>query len=171
MMDELGWIYFCDRLGETYRWRGENVSTVEVENTISEKLKSIEVIVYGVEIAGQEGRAGMATIVDSSVDVKKLYDDIKLDLTSYARPVFIRLVKEVEHTGRELLFFIVIFFFVNNIHLKIGTFKAKKNILMDEGYNVNIIKEKLFYFDTKQQTYLLLTKQVFDDIQNQKLKL
>ena len=120
---------------------------------------------------GQEGRAGMATIVDSSTDVKKLYNDIKRDLTSYARPVFIRLVKEVEHTGRELLFFIVIFLFVNNIYLKIGTFKAKKNILMDEGYNVNIIKDKLFYFDTNQQTYLLLTKQVFDDIQNQKLKL
>ena len=102
MMDEHGWIYFCDRLGETYRWKGENVATVEVENVISDKLKSTEVSVVGVEIPGQEGKAGMAIIVDDSLDVKDLNNNIKNDLTSYAKPLFIRLVKEVEHTGKSI---------------------------------------------------------------------
>jgi acyl-CoA synthetase (AMP-forming)/AMP-acid ligase II len=101
MMDELGYIYFCDRLGDTYRWKGENVSTVEVENIMSEKLKSTEVIIYGVEVPGQEGKAGMATIVDEKFDIKCLHDLIKNDLTSYAKPQFLRLVKDVEHTGKE----------------------------------------------------------------------
>ncbi len=100
MMDELGYIYFCDRLGDTYRWKGENVSTVEVENIMSEKLKSTEVIIYGVEVPGQEGKAGMATIVDDKFDIKCLHDLIKNDLTSYAKPQFLRLVKDVEHTGK-----------------------------------------------------------------------
>ncbi len=100
-IDEYGWIYFCDRLGETYRWKGENVSTVEVENIISEKLKSTEVIVYGVEVPDHEGKAGMATIVDDKLDIRKFYDNLKNDLTTYARPLFIRLAKNVEHTGNE----------------------------------------------------------------------
>lgn len=53
MVDEFGWVYFCDRLGDTFRWRGENVSTTEVENIISAKLNFLEVVVYGVEIPGQ----------------------------------------------------------------------------------------------------------------------
>lgn len=101
MIDEFGWIYFCDRLGDTYRWKGENVSTIEVENIMSEKLKSTEVIVYGVEVPGSEGKAGMAAIVDVTFDVKQLNDLIKNDLTSYARPLFVRLVTEVEHTGKH----------------------------------------------------------------------
>jgi acyl-CoA synthetase (AMP-forming)/AMP-acid ligase II len=50
--DKFGYMYFCDRLGDTYRWRGENVATVEVENVISSFLNAAEVVVYGVEIPG-----------------------------------------------------------------------------------------------------------------------
>ncbi len=99
MYDNFGWMYFCDRLGDTYRWRGENVSTVEIENIISAALDSIEVIVYGVEVPGQEGRAGMANIASSNVNMPMLSLIIMKDLASYARPVFIRLNKNVEHTG------------------------------------------------------------------------
>ena len=99
MCDEYGYIYFCDRLGDTYRWKGENVSTVEVENIISAKLNFTEVVVFGVEIPGQEGRAGMVAILKLDVDLKKLYDDLKKDLPAYSRPVFIRLVEDVDHTG------------------------------------------------------------------------
>ena len=99
MCDEEGWFYFCDRLGDTYRWRGENVSTVEIEDIISSKLDSAEVIVFGVEIPGQEGRAGMAAIIKENLDIEKLTIDIKQSIPAYARPIFIRVAKEVEHTG------------------------------------------------------------------------
>ena len=54
--DVYGYMYFADRIGDTYRWKGENVATIEVENAVSKNLNSIEVVVYGVEIVGQEGR-------------------------------------------------------------------------------------------------------------------
>ena len=95
--------YFCDRLGDTYRWRGENVSTIEVENVISKHLNSSEVVVYGVEIPGQEGKAGMATITSTNVNMKELGEYIKADLPSYAKPLFVRLVAEFEHTGKNCL--------------------------------------------------------------------
>ena len=95
MADKDGWIYFIDRLGDTFRWRGENVSTVEVENIISARVNSLEVIVYGVEVKGQEGRAGMATLMSLDVDVKKLGQHIKQDLPAYAKPLFIRLNDQV----------------------------------------------------------------------------
>jgi solute carrier family 27 fatty acid transporter 1/4 len=100
MCDKYGFIYFCDRLGDTYRWKGENVSTVEIENIISAKLDFTECVVYGVEIPGQEGRAGMVSILKLDVNLKKLYEDLKKDLPPYARPVFIRLVDNVDHTGK-----------------------------------------------------------------------
>lgn len=99
LCDEEGWFYFCDRLGDTYRWKGENVSTVEIEDIISSKLDSAEVIVFGVEIPGQEGRAGMAAIINENLDIEKLTIDIKQSIPAYARPIFIRVAKEVEHTG------------------------------------------------------------------------
>ncbi len=91
MYDNDGYIYFVDRLGDTFRWRGENVSTVEVENAISARLDSREVVVYGVEVNGQEGRAGMATLMTLDVDVRQLGEDLKKDLPAYARPLFLRL--------------------------------------------------------------------------------
>ena len=101
LCDEEGWFYFCDRLGDTYRWKGENVSTVEIEDIISSKLDSAEVIVFGVEIPGQEGRAGMAAIINENLDIEKLTIDIKQSIPAYARPIFIRVAKEVEHTGQQ----------------------------------------------------------------------
>ena len=101
MTDALGYIYFCDRLGDTFRWRGENVSTVEVENTLSQNLNSTEVVVYGVEVPGQEGKAGMATLncrLDS-VNLVDLGTKIKNNLPSYARPVFIRFKNDLDYTG------------------------------------------------------------------------
>jgi acyl-CoA synthetase (AMP-forming)/AMP-acid ligase II len=121
MYDSYGYMYFCDRLGDTYRWRGENVSTIEVENIISKHLNSREVVVYGVELPGQEGRAGMAAILDSSdnIDINELSKNIINSLPSYSRPVFLRFAKEVEHTGMINTFiflaFLLAFFFFNKL--------------------------------------------------------
>jgi acyl-CoA synthetase (AMP-forming)/AMP-acid ligase II len=105
MYDSYGYMYFCDRLGDTYRWRGENVSTIEVENIISKHLNSREVVVYGVEVPGQEGRAGMAAILDTpnNIDVVQLSKIVASNLPSYERPVFVRLVRQLDHTGRAHL--------------------------------------------------------------------
>jgi solute carrier family 27 fatty acid transporter 1/4 len=101
MMDSLGYMYFCDRLGDTYRWRGENVSTIEVENVISRNLDSREVVVYGVEVPGQEGKAGMAALnfQPDALDLGLLGAQLKNELPNYAKPMFIRFVENVEHTG------------------------------------------------------------------------
>ena len=107
MMDYYGYIYFVDRLGDTFRWKGENVSTIEVENIISTFINSKEVVVYGVEVPGQEGRAGMATLITDSIDIKRLSEYVKANLPSYAKPLFIR-IGEVEHTGKFILNFYMI---------------------------------------------------------------
>jgi acyl-CoA synthetase (AMP-forming)/AMP-acid ligase II len=98
--DALGYLYFADRLGDTYRWRGENVATIEVENALSSRLNSSEVVVYGVEVPGQEGKAGMAAIIlNNTIDMDKLAKYLINDLPAYARPIFIRLVNSLDHTG------------------------------------------------------------------------
>lgn len=60
VMDELGYLYFRDRTGDTFRWKGENVSTTEVEGTLSRLLDMADVAVYGVEVPGMYGKAGGA---------------------------------------------------------------------------------------------------------------
>jgi acyl-CoA synthetase (AMP-forming)/AMP-acid ligase II len=154
-MDKYGYMYFCDRLGDTYRWRGENVATIEVENVISKHLNSAECVVYGVEIPGQEGRAGMAAIKanECDIDLARLAASIKTQLPPYAKPLFVRFTAELEHTG---------------------TFKAKKNKLVEENYNVKVLDKKsesVFYFDLKEQAYAMLTHEIYENILNGNIRL
>jgi solute carrier family 27 fatty acid transporter 1/4 len=154
MYDKYGYMYFCDRLGDTYRWRGENVATIEVENVISKNLNSTECVVYGVEIPGQEGRAGMAAIKSKETDVNlsQLSAQLKHQLPAYAKPLFVRFVSELEHTG---------------------TFKAKKNKLVEENYNVKLLgaSEPVYFLDAKAQTYARLTNEVYENILNGNVRL
>lgn len=150
MADKDGYIYFCDRLGDTYRWRGENVSTVEVENLISSRLDSTQVVVYGVEINGQEGKAGMATLMKLDANIKKLGEHLQADLPSYAKPLFLRLNDQVDHTG---------------------SLKVQKSRLVNEGFNVNLFTDKTFYFDARTKSYNVLTRDIYDDIQNGKIRM
>ena len=82
------------------RWKGENVSTYEVENVISTRLQSTLVVCYGVQIPNHEGRAGMAAILRNDVNMDDLGEYLKKDLPAYAKPMFIRLTQNVEHTGK-----------------------------------------------------------------------
>ncbi|CAH1711812.1 unnamed protein product [Aphis gossypii] len=93
--DEYNFYYFKDRTGDTFRWKGENVSTSEVEAAISNIVKLKDCIVYGVEIPHTEGKAGMVAIVDESndLDLDKLSAGINKSLPAYARPLFLRIVK------------------------------------------------------------------------------
>ena len=86
-----------------FRWKGENVSTSEVEATVSNVLELKDATAYGVEIEGTEGRAGMVAIPaqdEKEVDLEKLAKGVNDKLPGYARPMFVRLVKELHMTGK-----------------------------------------------------------------------
>jgi acyl-CoA synthetase (AMP-forming)/AMP-acid ligase II len=115
VMDKFGYIKFCDRLGDTYRWRGENVATIEVENIISKYLNSSETIIYGVEIPGEEGKTGMAAFVkNDNLNLKDLSNYLKDHLPAYARPLFIRLLNDIEYTGKYIFSFKIILYIKKN---------------------------------------------------------
>src|SRR6202035_747198 len=91
-IDEHGFYYFVDRVGDTYRWKGENVSTAEVLTAIMASRGVIDGVVYGVTVPGTDGRAGAAAlVVDAEFDVATFRRDIALRLPAYARPLFLRL--------------------------------------------------------------------------------
>ena len=94
-------MYFVDRMGDTFRWRGENVSTVEVESVISSVLEQVDSVVYGVDIPGVEGKAGMAAIVEDAAkfDLDSFLQRLKAELPSYSIPLFLRLVNSIDITG------------------------------------------------------------------------
>jgi solute carrier family 27 (fatty acid transporter), member 1/4 len=144
--DQYGWIYFVDRIGDTFRWRGENVSCTEVENIISSHLDSLEVCVYGVEVKGQEGRAGMVAISKLDVDVNKLGLDMKRSLPPYAVPLFIRLCEHIDHTG---------------------TFKAQKKNLVYQNFDIDLItnNDSVYYFDKKKDSFIKLNREMYEQIQ------
>ena len=150
-IDEDGFLYFCDRMGDTFRWKGENVSTMEVEAAMQKILQLRDVTVYGVEVPGSEGRAGMASIVGSrdTVDLSGLAQQLFLSLPAYAVPLFVRLIPTAELTG---------------------TFKLKKVKLRNEGFNVSL-PDPLFYLDSSSKTYESLSEDIHQKIQDGKIRL
>ena len=97
--DENGFFFFVDRIGDTFRWKGENVSTNEVAEVVAAVEGIQEANVYGVEIPGKDGRAGMAAIVmlpGKKVDLKALGAHVAKQLPSYAVPIFLRLLPECD---------------------------------------------------------------------------
>lgn len=113
--DKFGNLFFKDRTGDTFRWKGENVSTSEVEAVLSNIVNYKDVVVYGVEIKGQEGRAGMAAVLDpeNSLDLDSLAEGIKKELPSYARPIFVRTLRKLDMTGKR---FTRLFFYPRVLH-------------------------------------------------------
>jgi len=152
VMDELGWLYFKDRAGDTFRWKGENVSTMEVEATVSAVVGLRDCVVFGVEIPGTEGRAGMVAIPDPErkVDVEKLYEGLREKLPAYARPIFVRLVNKIDVTA---------------------TYKLKKRDLQSEGFNPELVgKGSVHMLDSKQQCYQPLSQEQYNNIINGNLR-
>ncbi|KAI6209561.1 Protein CBR-ACS-22 [Aphelenchoides besseyi] len=149
--DKFGYLYFKDRRGDTYRWRGENVSTMEVEGVLQPIMSIEDATVFGVEISGREGRAGMigATLTDGAdVDdlLKELSARLSEQLASYAIPVFVRICKHVERTG---------------------TFKLKKTDLQKQGFDPSKCDgDSLFYWEYSNRQYLPLDQQQYESIQS-----
>lgn len=103
--DSEGLWWFCDRIGDTFRWKSENVSTTEVSEALGSHPRVIEANVYGVEIPGHDGRAGCAAVLFQGPVDQTLLDDIaihaKTRLPKYAVPNFLRVVKTVTATGNN----------------------------------------------------------------------
>ncbi len=142
--DKLGYFYFVDRIGDTFRWKGENVATSEVAEAMSVYPGIEEANVYGVAVPGADGKAGMASIVSSDgIDLEKFHAHLEKQLPEYAQPLFIRLQREMEVTG---------------------TFKHRKVDLVKEGFDPETISEPVYFNDPKAKQFVLLDKPLYDRI-------
>eukprot|EP00531_Pseudo-nitzschia_arenysensis_P009833 CAMPEP_0116142264 /NCGR_PEP_ID=MMETSP0329-20121206/14816_1 /TAXON_ID=697910 /ORGANISM="Pseudo-nitzschia arenysensis, Strain B593" /LENGTH=690 /DNA_ID=CAMNT_0003637489 /DNA_START=45 /DNA_END=2117 /DNA_ORIENTATION=+ len=174
--DRWGFLYFCDRVGETFRWKGENVSTSEVARALltcsqssensGSRLKGSnaesdfeEAVVYGVEVDGHPGRAGMATVVlsqsmrndDHRNDAnqtrqRSLWHSLQVELPRYAQPLFIRITKEIEKTPTQ---------------------KYKKKKLQDESF-FNCGSDLVYFRDDAAKSFVLIDDVILDEILNGK---
>ncbi|XP_067254546.1 long-chain fatty acid transport protein 6 isoform X2 [Chanodichthys erythropterus] len=149
--DEDNFICFKDRVGDTFRWKGENVATTEVTEVLGLVDFIQEANVYGVQVPGNEGRAGMAAVIvrpECTFDGKKLFSLILTELPSYARPLFIRLQESMEMTS---------------------TFKQQKFGLVESGFNPSSISDPLYFLDYTEKSYIPLTSFVYDSILNDRI--
>ena len=149
--DAHGYFYFVDRIGDTFRWKGENVATSEVAEALGVVPGIKEANVYGVGVPGADGRAGMAALVTgASFDIGRLAGALAGNLPTYARPVFVRLLPELEITG---------------------TFKQRKVELVKEGFDPDTIGDPLYWLDPATGRYEKLTRAVVDAIASGGVKL
>jgi len=148
--DADGYFYFVDRIGDTFRWKGENVSTTEVAARLQAAPGVEEASVYGVPAPGMDGKAGMAgLVVGADFDIKGFQDHVGRDLPAYAQPVFVRILPAIQTTG---------------------TFKYRKLDLVEEGFDLAKVRGPLFYRDP-EAGYQPLTREVADRIAKGAMKL
>lgn len=139
--DEEDYFYFVDRIGDTFRWRGHNVSTEEVAEVIAQFPGPASVNVYGVRVAGEEGRAGMVSLTwpdASRFDPKAFHEFAVERLATYAVPMFVRISRAADLTA---------------------TFKLRKIDLQREGYDPQRTADPLYVRDAKAGTYVPVTRE------------
>ena len=142
--DESGFFYFVDRVGETFRWKGENVSTAEVLTALTTIPGVLDGVVYGVSVPGNDGRAGMAAlVVNTQFDLAAFRAEVALRLPAYARPVFLRLLTSLEATG---------------------TFKPRKKDLMEAAFDPARIDDPLYFDDSRAGRYVPVDAGLFAQI-------
>jgi fatty-acyl-CoA synthase len=144
--DERGFYYFVDRVGDTYRWKGENVSTAEVLTALTASRGVLDGVVYGVAVPGTDGRAGTAALlVNAEFDLAAFRNEVAARLPAYARPVFLRLLTALEATG---------------------TFKPRKQDLVHAGFDPGATSDPLYFDDQRSQRYVRLDAGLFIAISN-----
>jgi len=148
--DEQGFFYFVDRVGDTFRWKGENVSTTEIAEVIAACPGVADATVYGVSVPGTEGRAGMAALVAAKgFELAELRRALAARLPDYARPLFVRIVSALELTG---------------------TFKLRKQELALEGYDPARVRDALYIDDPARGAYVPLDAELHARLQAGKLR-
>jgi fatty-acyl-CoA synthase len=149
-LDAQGFYFFVDRIGDTFRWKGENVATLEVASLLCACPGVVEALVYGVAVPGAEGRAGMALLgVEGELDLAALARAMRA-LPDYARPVFLRMRATIETTA---------------------TFKHKRRDLIEDGFDPGRVADPLFVFDRAQGAYVALDGDRYARIQSGAMRL
>lgn len=144
--DRLGYFYFVDRIGDTFRWKGENVATSEVAEALTAFPGIRESSVYGVPVPGRDGKAGMASVVaddPASFDFPAFFRHCGTRLADFARPVFLRFLRHLDVTG---------------------TFKQRKVELVAEGFDPRAIADPLYVADLENKTYRRLDQSTYEAI-------
>jgi fatty-acyl-CoA synthase len=142
--DKHGYFYFIDRIGDTFRFKGENVSTSEVSEACARAQGVDEAIVYGVSVPNYDGKAGMVSLITSQdFDLKLFGEHMKNALPIFARPRFVRLLQEVETTG---------------------TFKYKKMDMVNVGFDPSLTMDPLFVL-ADDGSYQPITEEALKAIQ------
>jgi len=143
-LDDKGFFYFVDRIGDTFRWKGENVAASEVAETVATCPGVIDACVYGVAVPHRDGRAGMAAlVVEDGFDPAELHRHLAARLPAYARPLFLRLRPALELTG---------------------TFKQNKQALVRDGFDPVAVTDPLYVCDAAAGGYLGLDGELFSRI-------
>jgi fatty-acyl-CoA synthase len=149
--DAGGFYYFVDRVGETYRWKGENVSTAEVLSALGGARGVEEGVVYGVRVPNADGRAGMAAlVVGRDFDLEAFRAHAVRHLPVYARPVFVRLLPALQTTG---------------------TFKPRKQELMRDGFDPARVSDPLYVDDARAGAYVPLDATLYAGILDGRVRL
>jgi fatty-acyl-CoA synthase len=142
--DDSHFYYFVDRIGDTFRWKGENVATSEVAAAITAFPGIVDANVYGVAIPGADGRAGMAEIVCcGEIDLFAFRDHLGRQLPRYAHPVLLRLRKEIDLTP---------------------TFKPLKGCGGQDRYDPSACSDRLYVNDPERRAYVVLDQQLYERI-------
>jgi fatty-acyl-CoA synthase len=151
MRDAEGYFYFVDRIGDTFRWKGENVATLEIAEAIAARPGVVDVGVYGVAVPGYDGRAGMAAIVaGDGFDLTGLYEHLRERLPHYAVPLFLRLLPALSLTE---------------------TFKQKKQELVRDGFDPSRVSDPLAFRDVSVGAYVPLDAVLFAKIVSGEVRL
>jgi fatty-acyl-CoA synthase len=151
MRDAEGYFHFVDRIGDTFRWKGENVATLEIAEAVAPCPGITDVSIYGVTVPGHDGRAGMAAVVaGDGFDLADLYEHLRQRLPAYAVPLFIRVLPALSLTE---------------------TFKQKKQELVRDGFDPSRVTDPLFFRDVSVGAYVPLDIALFVKIVNGEVRL
>jgi len=149
--DERGYFYFVDRVGDTFRWKGENVATSEVSMALCAFPGVKEANVFGVAIPGTDGRAGMAALVaDERLELAALRTHLLERLPDYARPLFLRIRREIEVTA---------------------TFKYTKTEFVRQGYDPAATTDPIYFADPERHAFVRLDQGTYERIQAGRIRL
>jgi fatty-acyl-CoA synthase len=149
--DAGGFFYFVDRIGDTFRWKGENVATTEVAAAVAAFPGITEASVYGVCVPGTEGAAGMAAIVaDRQLDLREFRRHLARALPSYARPLFLRITDRIAATE---------------------TFKHKKAEFQRQGFDPAVAGDPIYFDHPAKKAFVRIDRPLFDRINGRAIRL